>query len=502
MVETSPGSAASKQQRSLRFISGGLMRRAVWLWLAVGLLLGGSVRAAEPLVAPSPEGGAGYDRKLTITLKDTPLREALQALFEGSGVQYVVGPNVPDLPINLNIRDVGLAPAVRIMVRQAAVAAPGLTTSKDGEITLVRMRSNVAPPEVASLPQPVRDRKITVTLREAGFRNAVDSLFRGTGVQYGIDAAVPNVPVSLFLKEVPLGQVFRLFLQQAAVGAPGLTSRRDGDVILIRMAPVRQLPPDPMPDIGAAPEETGQRPWQRIALKFTDVAALADALGGTMLAEAGGPAGPAPRTTAPRENLSLGEGDIRVKPLPNRPIPTRKPGAFDDYPPRIDPQLLTPRAGGSDEPVAHGQLGLPAGVEAVVGVRSQNALLARGTDEGLRGLRDLVRILDVPRREFIVRLSCGRLAAEGRVLNGSTLSATDVSGDERLLASVTPRLNGDGTVEVRVEGVMRAAGAEHPLLTRVRVTAGKALPLLTLGEGARARRLWLRVTELPEPAPR
>jgi type II secretory pathway component GspD/PulD (secretin) len=453
------------------------------------------------VVVPSPEGGTGYDRKLTINLRDTPLREALQALFEGSGVQYVVGPNVPDLPINLSIRDVGLAPAVRILVRQAAVAAPGLTTSKDGEITLVRMRSTVAPPEIASLPQAGRDRKITVTFREVGFRSAVDTLFRGTGIQYSIDPAVPNVPVSLLLKNVTIGQVFRLFLQQAAVGAPGLTSRRDGDVVVIRMAPVRQLPADPAPDIGAAPEETAQRPWQRIALKFLDVAALTEALGGTMLAEAGSAAGSAPRSGLPPEGLTLGEGDIRVRPLPNRKIPTRKPGSSEDLPPRIDPRLLNPAAGGSEASL-HPQLGLPAGVEAVVGVRSQNALLARGTDEGLRGLRDLVRMLDTPRREFLVRLSSGRLAAEGRVLNGATLSATDVAGDERLLVSVTPRLNGDGTVEVRVEGVMRAGGAEHPLQTRVRTRPGKALPLLTLGEGARARRLWVRVTELSEPSAR
>jgi type II secretory pathway component GspD/PulD (secretin) len=479
------------------------MRRALWLWLAIGLLLEGAARAAEPMVTPSPEGGAGYERKLTIKLRDTPLREALQALFVVSGFQYVIVPNVPDLPFNLNIRDVGLAAAVRILVRQAAVAAPGLTTSRDGEITLVRIRSAVAPPEVASLPQPARDRKVSVTLREAAFRSAVDSLFRGTGVQYSIDAAVPNVPVSLFLKDVPLQQIFRLFLQQAAVGAPGLTSRREGDVILIRMAPVRQLPAEVAPDFGAVPEETPQRPWQRIALRYVDVAALTNALGGTMLAEGGAPGVANPHPPAPSENLSLGEGDIRVKPLPNRAIPTRKPRVSDDLPPRIDPRLLNPGGPGQpDEPALPGQLGLPAGVEAVVGVRSQNALLARGTDEGLRALRDLVRILDVPRREFLVRLSSGRLVAEGRVLNGATLSATHVTGAERLLASVTPRLNGDGSVDVRVEGVLRADGSEHPLQTRVRATPGKALTLFTLGEGPRARRLWLRVTELPEGAPR
>src|SRR5688572_9887146 len=68
------------------------------------------------------------DRKVTVNLKDVPLRNAVDALFQGTGLQYSIDPNIPNVPVNLTIRDVGLQAALRILVRQASVAVPGLTS--------------------------------------------------------------------------------------------------------------------------------------------------------------------------------------------------------------------------------------------------------------------------------------------------------------------------------------------------------------------------------------
>jgi hypothetical protein len=91
--------------------------------------------SATPARAQAPD-----DKKVTVNLKDIPLRAAIDALFAGTGYQYSVNPDVPNIPVNLNIRDVGLQAALRLLVRQAATAQPGLTFSKDGDIFVVKIR--------------------------------------------------------------------------------------------------------------------------------------------------------------------------------------------------------------------------------------------------------------------------------------------------------------------------------------------------------------------------
>ena len=109
----------------------------------------GAALAAAPARAQAP---TDPDKKVTLNLKDVPLRNAIDLLFQGSGLQYAVDPNVPSIPVNLNIKDVGLQQALRIIIRQAAVAVPGLTFARDGDVFTVRIR----PPNVPSA-QPTEE---------------------------------------------------------------------------------------------------------------------------------------------------------------------------------------------------------------------------------------------------------------------------------------------------------------------------------------------------------
>ena len=109
------------------------------------------------LLAPQPARAdvTDTDRKVTINLKDIPLRSAIDALFAGSGLQYSVDPNVSNVPVTLNIRDIGLQAALRLIVRQAGVAQPGLTFSKDGDIYVVKIRqAPVVAPTTGEEPPP------------------------------------------------------------------------------------------------------------------------------------------------------------------------------------------------------------------------------------------------------------------------------------------------------------------------------------------------------------
>jgi len=95
------------------------------------------------------------DKKVTLNLKDIPLRAGIEALFAGTGYQYSVNPDVANVPVNLNIRDVGLQAALRLLMRQAAIAQPGLTFSKEGDIFVVKVRRenpNPAPLEEEAPP--------------------------------------------------------------------------------------------------------------------------------------------------------------------------------------------------------------------------------------------------------------------------------------------------------------------------------------------------------------
>src|SRR5687768_2638928 len=91
---------------------------------------------AAPVMAQAPD----VEKKVTLNLKDVPLRNAIELLFAGSGLQFSIDPNVPNIPISLQIRDVSLQAALRLVIRQAATAAPGLTVNREGDIFVVRIR--------------------------------------------------------------------------------------------------------------------------------------------------------------------------------------------------------------------------------------------------------------------------------------------------------------------------------------------------------------------------
>jgi len=189
------------------------------------------------LLACCLSAAAQEERKVTLSLKDVPFRSALAALFHGTTLQYSVDPNVPNFPVTMIVRDSAVPAALRLMVRQCPDSAP-VSVSRDADVYLLRLRDrgDAPAPPIAPIPEPHRDRKVTLSLQEVPLRSAVDALFQGTGVEYIVGPDVPNVPVTLVLRDVTMQQALRFLLRQAAVLAPGLGSQRDGDVVLVRMA--------------------------------------------------------------------------------------------------------------------------------------------------------------------------------------------------------------------------------------------------------------------------
>jgi hypothetical protein len=98
--------------------------------------------AAVPARAQAPD----TDKKITVNLKDIPLRAAIDALFAGTGQQYAVNPDVQNVPVNLNIRDIGLQAGLRLLLRQAAIAQPGVTFANEGGVFVVKVRNQTLLP--------------------------------------------------------------------------------------------------------------------------------------------------------------------------------------------------------------------------------------------------------------------------------------------------------------------------------------------------------------------
>jgi hypothetical protein len=120
-------------------------------WLAAGgvaaaLFISPGRSAAQ---SPAPPAIGAADRTVSLNLRDTPLRTALQMLFEGSGLQHAVENSVPNVPITLQVRDIPFQTALRTLVRLA-----GVTFKKDGEIFIVRPRQ-LAPELTASITEPL-----------------------------------------------------------------------------------------------------------------------------------------------------------------------------------------------------------------------------------------------------------------------------------------------------------------------------------------------------------
>jgi hypothetical protein len=127
------------------------------------------------------------------------------------------------------------------------------------------------------------ERKINLNLRDVPLRKAIELLFTGTGMQYAVEANVPDVPINLNVRDLNLQAALRLVIRLAASQVPGLTQARDGDVYVIRIrppAPVAAVETDTAPP---DEEEGGEFTWEKIPVQFNNVAVFVIAFGGSML---------------------------------------------------------------------------------------------------------------------------------------------------------------------------------------------------------------------------
>ncbi|MFN3649936.1 MAG: hypothetical protein ACK47B_10165 [Armatimonadota bacterium] len=90
-----------------------------------------------------PGGGGsrtGLEELIEVRFTNTPLHSAIRQLFQGSGLEYSIGADVPNVAINLQLARVPRRNALRAVLRQGAIAAPGLTYSAENGVYQVKVR--------------------------------------------------------------------------------------------------------------------------------------------------------------------------------------------------------------------------------------------------------------------------------------------------------------------------------------------------------------------------
>lgn len=442
--------------------------RACWIVpLAVLLLL--PVSRAAP-AAGEPAGG---ERRVTLNLKDVPLRNALDLLFAGSGLQYSVAPAVGNTAVTLSVRNRPLTEALRLVTDRA-----GATFSLEGDVYAIRASAN----KPVHLAQNGPDRKVTVNVRDVPLREAIRMIFEGSGLQYSVDPNVRSVPVSLSIRGISLQAGLRLLIRQAAALQPGLTVAREGDIFVIRVRPAPATRPRP-PESGV-PDDREPVVWDKIRLQFQDVSLVTEILGGVLL--------PSGRGTTPHR---------RTPSRSARPASLARSGSV-----RPTSDMAAPQDRTGDAPDLLGCGGqadalVPEGIEAILGVEADNSLLVRGTAEDIDALRGLLRMMDVPPLSVRVRVSARKLTAQGQVLDGAPLKLADAAAGSRFSLTVVPHVLGDGTIKVTVDGSVASAGSAAPVGSRARLTSGTTVSLITLGEGSRQLQLSVRAELLRGGAP-
>src|SRR3569833_258532 len=162
---------------------------------------------AQKPAKPSPR-----PRIATLNLEQAPLRNALETIFSAAGVQYTVAPNILNVRVSVKLRDVPWDVALDLVVRQAAIAVPGLGYSKVGDVYAVEIR-----------PKPgSHGPSINLNLKEAPFRSALETIFTNSGISYSIAPDVRDTPITVNLRDTPLDDAVRIVVSQALSVQPEL----------------------------------------------------------------------------------------------------------------------------------------------------------------------------------------------------------------------------------------------------------------------------------------
>lgn len=178
----------------------------------------------EPLQAPTLT--SDFTRKVSVGFREEGLRQVLSRVFSLVGVPYTIEPNVPNIPVTVDVRS-GTVWEVLSRVLNAARQQVPVELGQVGEVYVVALRSN--PIRVGGEPEtPSPPDRVTLKLQGVPVTLAAEALFRGSGYEYTLRPERSEARVNLDLHDVPLEVALGRLAQEAARSGVRLTWKRSG----------------------------------------------------------------------------------------------------------------------------------------------------------------------------------------------------------------------------------------------------------------------------------
>ena len=386
------------------------------------------------------------EQRVFMVVRSLLIRKCVDLAFRGSWAQQVVEGSVPDAVVDLEARGTSLDQAIVDIVESGKRRAPRLAWGRVGNIYVVYQEPKGSrkrrPSDTGTLLED-RAARVDVNLRDTPLRLALTQVVANTSLQVVVHPRVPNVPITINVRDLSVGAAMRLVVRLAAFQVPGLHFWRSGTVYVVE----NYRPPNPQ----AVDDDGGSRffdvelylqAWERIPLRYANAARVAVMFGGRV---------------AP--SLYPSEDHVRDVDI-------------------TDPWVMNL---------------VPDGIQGIVGLRRQNALLVAGTPEAIQDLKNILRTLDVPLTPIRIKVRAGGLSVEGSTVQTSLLRLSVAGPEGELQSWITPVLLPDGRVRLEVEIAMRVESGWKRLETTVSAAPGVAVDLGVLGPAGSATSLGVEV---------
>lgn len=275
--------------------------------------------------------GAAETGRVTLQMRATPLRSALEQLRIAGGPVVEIDPAVPDTPITADLSDVPWSTALRTILRAGSGPGRVLEAQRTGEIYRVRLQavSDSAVEVVAPPALPLFANRGSISFKNTPLRQVLRRIAAETRVRTQVEPKVEDSAVTVRLFNRPASELIAATLEAAGAQTPGLRYVWDGDHYVVWKCThgydgTRRPGQD-----GNEPEpEPGER-IERLTLRFASVYQLSDLLGAELFNPLAGQMGPV-------NNQGVGAGVGEVAPPGLLPA-----GPGNSFLPIVNPPVLT-----------------------------------------------------------------------------------------------------------------------------------------------------------------
>jgi len=221
---------------------------------ALNQLLAQDKRKAEPLVwsfQKNPAGGGTFviDREFIevgmiegenrVSLSNGRLTKVLPMIFNLMHAKYRIEPDVPPVPLSLQLRPSVWHQALPQVILEAFKTEPGLTYSIDGDTYVVHLQKAPPLPRSVSEADSPMFRKVHLSVDNEPLRDVLAKLMAGSQWKYQVSPAVKDVRVTFASEQPELAALAALLRQASATSsAQQLTYREGPGVLFIELGPL------------------------------------------------------------------------------------------------------------------------------------------------------------------------------------------------------------------------------------------------------------------------